>query len=86
MSKTKLKPCPFCGGEVSISENNADCIRHYYSITRGDGENQCKCKLFMESELFYIDDEQSDKDNIKEELIATWNRREKNDRTGSKSC
>lgn len=75
MSETKLKPCPFCGGEVSISENSVDSICHYYNITRGSGEKRCKCRLFMESELFYVDDAQNDKDIIKEDLTAAWNRR-----------
>ncbi len=69
-----LKSCPFCGREVSIAEmGNKE--KHWYCITRGTGENSCKCRLFMESEQFYDDDPKMAKDDIKKFLIVAWNRR-----------
>lgn len=68
-----LLPCPFCGGEVSIVEMG-DEEKHWYCITRGIGNNPCKCRLFMESEQFYDYDTKIAKDDIKKSLIATWNR------------
>lgn len=32
MSETKLKPCPFCGGEVVISDEKIDATREVYNF------------------------------------------------------
>lgn len=69
---TKLKPCPFCGGEVSIALCG-DGFDAWWFITRGHGENACKCRLFMESEKFNKDSEMAD--FVADDLIAAWNRR-----------
>lgn len=69
-----LLHCPFCGGEVSIMEMG-DEEKHWYCITRGTEENPCKCKLFMESEQFYDEDPEMTKNDIKKNLIESWNRR-----------
>ena len=69
---TILNPCPFCGGEVSIALCG-DGFDAWWFITRGHGENACKCRLFMESEKFNKDSEMAD--FIADDLIAAWNRR-----------
>lgn len=68
----KLLPCPLCGGEVSIALCG-DGFDAWWFITRGHGENACKCRLFMESEKFNKDSEMAD--FVAEDLIAAWNRR-----------
>ena len=69
---TTLKPCPFCGGEVSIALCG-DGFDAWWFITRGHGENACKCRLFMESEKFNKDSEMAD--FVADDLIAAWNSR-----------
>ena len=68
----KLLNCPFCGGEVSIALCG-DGFDAWWFITRGHGENACKCRLFMESEKFNKDSEMAD--IVADDLIAAWNRR-----------
>ena len=74
----KLKPCPFCRGEVELAKMG-DNGRMWWFITRGRGENKCRCRVFMESEDFCINDTTEFKQKIKEELINAWNRRADND-------
>ena len=53
-----------CGGE------------EWYSITRFDDEdNSCQCRLFMESEKFFAEDDESVKEKHKQDLINRWNTR-----------
>jgi hypothetical protein len=68
----KIEKCPFCGGEVSIALCG-DGFDARWFITRGHGENACKCRLFMESEKFNKDSEMAD--FVADDLIAAWNRR-----------
>lgn len=70
----ELKSCPFCGGEVTIvlGGNNTE---QWYFITRGNGENRCDCRLFMESKKFYKDSDEATKTKVKNDLINRWNRR-----------
>jgi len=75
MNKTLL-PCPFCGGEVSIALCG-DGFDAWWFITRGHGENACKCRLFMESEKFNKDSEMAD--FVADDLIVAWNSRAGND-------
>lgn len=70
----QLKPCPFCGGEVTIALGGNE--REKWFVTRGFGENKCTCRVFMESELFLSDDSAEDKTKIKNKLVEAWNRRE----------
>lgn len=70
----ELKLCPFCGGEVFVALGGND-IEQWYFITRGNGENRCNCRLFMESEKFYKDDNKETKIKAKRDLINRWNRR-----------
>lgn len=70
----KLKPCPFCGGEVAIALGGND-DEQWYFITRGNGESKCTCKLFMNSDKFYKDDEEETKMEAKSDLINQWNKR-----------
>ena len=66
---TKLKPCPFCGGEVTVARYD-----NWWSvIAKGtDPKTSCRCRVFMESELFHND---AEKERAKENLIETWNTR-----------
>lgn len=54
MSEYKLKPCPFCGGEVTVAEGSYRQTRWMY-VTRGNKENRCNCHVFMESKTYYFD-------------------------------
>lgn len=70
----KLKPCPFCGGSVSIAKAGDNSMLWWF-ITRGTGENSCKCRLFMESEDFAICEDTARKLALRKELIEAWNKR-----------
>lgn len=74
MSEIKLLPCPFCGGRVGIAIFGYDG-EEWYSTTKIGVENQCTCRMFMESEKFYADDEESVKEKHKQDLIKAWNTR-----------
>ena len=66
---TELKPCPFCGGKVTI----ADYDYCWSIIASGNEPNvSCGCRLFMESEIFH---DEFGKQMQKEKLIKKWNRR-----------
>ena len=66
----KLKPCPFCGGDVAIVRGE-NC----WFITRGiRGAKGCNCRLFMESDAFHKDDVVARRE-AKENLIKAWNTR-----------
>ena len=72
----QLKHCPFCGGKVSIALTGGGSPPYYaecWSIHGGPEKDDCKCRLFMESNLFWP--EESDGAKEKEELIQKWNRR-----------
>lgn len=59
MSELKLLPCPFCGGEVVISDEKIDATREVYNF-------HChNCDMVT----FY------DFPNDKEKAIETWNTR-----------
>ncbi len=75
---TELKRCPFCGGEVSIAESG-DHLTSWMFITRGNGKNECKCRVFMESKTYDFDSSESEKVKIKADLIEAWNKRYKED-------
>lgn len=68
---TELKPCPFCGGKVTIASYG-----NYLSIIASGNEPNvsCGCRLFMESELFDENDILA-KQREKEKLIEKWNKR-----------
>lgn len=69
----KLKPCPFCGGEVSIAD-----MGEFWTVTRGTEESSsCHCRVFMESD--YYDDAESKK-KTREVLVRKWNSRKGNQR------
>lgn len=73
----KVKPCPFCGNEVSVALGGDD-DHQWWFITRGVVENRCTCNIFMESEWFYKDTTMDEKLRIKQQLIEEWNRRADN--------
>ena len=75
---TELKRCPFCGGEVAIDEAR-DYLTSWMLITRGNGKNGCKCRVFMESKLYSSDCSEAYIEKIKKSLIDAWNKRYKDD-------
>ena len=76
---TELKPCPFCGGAVTI----ADYGDYLSIIAKGtDPKVSCRCRLFMESEQFAEDDAEARK-RTKESLVEKWNRRSNPWHTGT---
>ena len=75
MSEIKLLPCPICNGEVKIALFGCGG-EEWYSITRfDDEEGSCQCRLFMESEKFFAEDDESAKEKHKQDLINRWNTR-----------
>ena len=73
-----LKPCPFCGGEVTIALTGSQ-LYNWLFVTRGHSatKKNCKCRLFMESERYSIEDgfpEETYK-KVKSDLVSAWNRR-----------
>lgn len=72
--REELKSCPFCGGEVAIALGGDDTYQWYF-ITRGNRENKCTCRLFMESERFYKNSGKKTKMTVRSDLINRWNRR-----------
>ena len=70
----ELKPCPFCGGSVSIAKAGDNHMLCWF-VTRGSGRNRCNCRLFMESDCFPSDAPEFVRKRMKNELIEAWNRR-----------
>ena len=69
----KLKACPFCGGKVSIALCGTR-KESYWEVTRAAEGNICKCRAFMESELFERKNKTAAK-ICRSQLISAWNRR-----------
>lgn len=74
----ELKRCQFCGGKVVIAETCRDS-KMWMFVTRGRGDNKCKCRIFMESKTYLIDTPESKRQKIKKDLIEAWNKRYKED-------
>lgn len=74
----KLKPCPFCGGEVSMALTGQGSINWLF-ITRGNSmtKKNCSCRLKMESDRYFIGciDSKEAAENAKKDLADAWNRR-----------
>lgn len=67
MSDTKLKPCPFCGGEAKLRKLNKD--RGYFVLC-----SKCGCRTpYFKYRYAPIDD-------LREDAIDTWNTRKPIDR------
>lgn len=67
---TELKPCPFCGGVVKISQETDFCGDNWYEI------KGCDCKLIYYSEPFvFVETSKEKRNDIKMDLIKKWNRR-----------
>lgn len=65
---TELKPCPFCGGEVSLKD-----MGYFLMISRAN-RSSCKCGVFLESRAFTRDNLGA-MERAKERLIGKWNTR-----------
>lgn len=78
MDGTKLLPCPFCGGEVSMAAIAHDGEYHAF-ITRGYSlkKKNCWCRLFMESDKILLDrvDFKEERARVRKKLAEAWNRR-----------
>lgn len=74
----KLKPCPFCGGEVSMALTG-HASQNWFFITRGHSKDKpnCKCRVFMNSERYFIDcmDVKEAQERAQKDLIKAWNTR-----------
>ena len=71
---SELKPCPFCGGEVSIAFTGGNTV-FWWTVTRATTVNSCNCGVFMESDPFYNQTSQENRLELKQKLIENWNRR-----------
>lgn len=74
----ELKPCPFCGGEVSMALTGHGNTNWFF-ITRGHSKtkNNCKCRLFMESDRYFLGclDTKEGKERVMKDLVEAWNTR-----------
>lgn len=79
--ETTLLPCPLCGKKVYVGLYGYE--RDYWWMVHGGMHyDECKCRLFMESCKFELEDESEvDCDeramNIRGGLIRRWNTRSK---------
>jgi len=67
LEETKLKPCPFCGGNVTVMHvNHYDFYnrRYFYSCEK------CGANIFLFAKEKYVSAKQTDG-----EAIALWNSR-----------
>lgn len=72
----ELKPCPFCGGSVSIYVMSENDFNLHYVIAGNNGENRCACGVFMEGDSGFISaSPKYYKTALKKSLIEKWNRR-----------
>ena len=67
---SKLKPCPFCGRKAHLERiGNKDCGFWWVS---------CDCGVLMSGKAYGVDGGDDSKKS-KQELIGSWNRREKDE-------
>lgn len=78
----ELKPCPFCGGEVTLALTGAGNTNWFF-ITRGTSKNakNCDCRLFLESDRYFLGclDSKAAAERAKNDLVDAWNRRAANE-------
>lgn len=78
-----LKPCPFCGGEVSIKLSGDSEYGFFWLVTRGNSltKHNCNCRVYMEGDLMEVAEGEKFNCNSRRakkeynELIEAWNRR-----------
>lgn len=76
---SELKPCPFCGGTVSVYVISGNDFDLQYIIAANNSENRCTCGVFMESDSGFISaSPKYYKLALKNHLIEKWNRRVEN--------
>ena len=82
--REELKPCPFCGGEVSIALHSDEFGDFWWSVQRGPNDaTACRCRLFMESDAkFCLDVYEGESAEgspwameLKSRLVKKWNAR-----------
>ena len=75
METPELKPCPFCGGEVTIAVTGYKSENCFF-VTRGHSKTRknCKCRVFMESEPYERGDDDL-REKVRSDLADAWNRR-----------
>ena len=71
--KEEINPCPICKGSLSVALMGNES-EQWYAITRGNDENACTCRLFLESDKFDAGISHNEKEMIKHRLIQTWNK------------
>ena len=73
----ELRPCPHCGKKVGVALCGGD-PDYYWLIHGGMHHYECKCRVFMESCKFEMEDENEPDERaleIRGGLIRRWNRR-----------
>lgn len=77
----KLKPCPFCGGTVTIRlDGIIDSPKDWWEITGNASLCTCKCGISMRSKIFTYGRKGYEGEREKKELIEKWNRGMKDDK------
>ena len=73
MEEPELEPCPFCGCKAIYEvDRTDDLVGHYPQLFC----NGCKLIIEVENDSTYLDDT-SIYNYLRNKLINTWNRREK---------
>jgi hypothetical protein len=65
----KLKPCPFCGSEVTLTYSSHDNMFHFYH--KGDLAPQCGAKEPIDFDGYFV--------KSLAEAAEAWNRRPNHD-------
>lgn len=81
MSKEKLKPCPFCGGEAMFNVNSNKSTHYSVGFSFGIKCSNCKLILPQTFKAEFCMTEQGEINTIadeRKEAIETWNGRADN--------
>lgn len=72
----RLKRCPFCGGKVTIASMTDEDDHWFYVHGVYNGDANCHCRVFMESEKFRDDASTDEIKAVRSALVTKWNRRD----------